>query len=37
MKGPETTTSLPKRNLFHLYEGLRDLHEPPNKEFVLPI
>ena len=40
MKGPETTRSLPKRNLFYLnesYEGPRDLHKPLNKEFVLPI
>ena len=37
MKGPETTRSLPKSNLFYLYEGPRDLHEFPNKEFVLPI
>ena len=62
MKGPETSMSLLTRNLFYLYEGLRDvfiyktsmrppeasqrricstymkgsrdLHEPPNKEFV---
>ena len=37
MKGPETTRSLPKSNLFYLYEGPIDLHESPNKEFVLPI
>ena len=33
MKGPETTRSLPKRDLFHLYEGPRTLEE----QFVLPI
>ena len=37
MKGPETTRSLPKMTLLYLYEGPRDLHEPLNKEFVLPI
>ena len=37
MKGPEATGSLPKRNLFYLYEGPRDHHKPLNKEFVLPI
>ena len=55
MKGPETSMSLltrnlfylyeglrdprslPKKNLFYLYEGPKDLHEPLNKEFVLPI
>ena len=56
MKGPETSMSLLTRNLFYLYEGLRDpseasqrricstymrgpknLHEPLNKQFVLPI
>ena len=35
MKGPPS--SLPRRDLFYLYEGPRDLHEPLNKEFVLPI
>ena len=37
MKGPESAKSLPKRNLFYLCEGARDLHEPLNKELVLPI
>ena len=37
MKGSETPRSLPKKNLFYLYEGPKDLHEPLNKEFVLPI
>ena len=29
MKGPETSRSLPKKDLFYLYEVPRDLHEPP--------
>ena len=37
MKGRETSKSLLTGNLFYLYEGPRDLHEPLNKEFVLPI
>ena len=37
MKGSETPRSLPKKNWFYLYEGPKDLHEPLNKEFVLPI
>ena len=37
MKSPETSRSLPKKDLFYLYEVPRDLHEPLNKEFVLPI
>ena len=43
MKGSETPRSLPgstymnpqkppKKNLFYLYEGPRDLHEPPNRD-----
>ena len=31
MKGSETPRSLPKENLFYLYEGPKDLHEPLNK------
>ena len=31
------TRSLPKRNVFYLYEGLRDPQKPPKEEFVLPI
>ena len=49
MKGPETTRSYPKRNLFCLYEGPKDHHlfylyerprdyqKPPEDGFVLPI
>ena len=37
MKGAEATRSLPKRNVFYLYEGPRDLREHLNREFVLPI
>ena len=37
MKGPETTRSFPKRNLFYLYEGPKDHQKLLNKEFVLPI
>ena len=37
MNGSETPRSLPKKNLFYLYEGPKDLHEPLNNEFVLPI
>ena len=33
MKGPETSRSLPKKDLFYLYEVPRDIHEPLNKEF----
>ena len=31
MKGSETPRSLSKKNLFYLYEGPKDLHEPLNK------
>ena len=37
MKGPETSMSLLTRNLFYLYEGLRDPQKPPKEEFVLPL
>ena len=37
MKGPEATTSLPKRNLFYLYEGPRNHQQPPEEELGLPI
>ena len=31
MKGPETTRSLPKRDLFYLYEGPRGHQKPPSE------
>ena len=37
MKDPETTRSLPCRDLFYLYEGQKDHQKPPEEEFVLPI
>ena len=39
MKGPKTSMDLLTRNLFYLYEGLRDPHpqKPPKEEFVLPL
>ena len=36
-KGPETTRSLRKTDLFYLYEGPEDHQKPSEEEFVLSI